>query len=166
MKLIWGILLVVATAALQVSFFGSLRPLGVVPNLMVITVVFISLWGNASFSVSIAIVGGVLLDMASGSDFGLRTAFFVVTSLGIIAGRQLGLQIDSWLSALALVALATLLYDMASFATLKTGISPLVISRISSNVGITTFLALVAFSARLLIQSQRSAVQKKLRDAQ
>ncbi|HUC20301.1 MAG TPA: hypothetical protein VMR98_02285, partial [Candidatus Polarisedimenticolaceae bacterium] len=95
-------LLIILVACLQVSMFGHMRPFGIMPNLMVIAVVLVSLWGTASFSLVTAIGGGLLLDMASGSDFGLRMAFFVVVSLAIIAGRQLGLQADSWISALAL----------------------------------------------------------------
>ncbi|HEX7259574.1 MAG TPA: hypothetical protein VF272_01430, partial [Candidatus Saccharimonadia bacterium] len=134
------------------------------PSVMVIAVVLISLWGTASFSLASAIGGGLLLDMASGSDFGLRMAFFVVISLAIVAGRQLGLQADSWFSALALVALATFLYNAVIVATLQAGVSGIILGRVGADMLITTTLALVVYGVRLLILANRPVLQKLTRD--
>ncbi len=164
MKFLGGALLIIITAGLQVSLFGSMRPFGVMPSLMVIVVVLISLWGTATSSLAAAIGGGLLLDMASGSDFGLRIAFFVVVSLAIIAGRQLGLQADSFISALALVALATLLYDAAVVATLKTGVSRVIAERAGVNVLMTSVMTIAVYGLRLLIQSKHPLLQKLARE--
>jgi rod shape-determining protein MreD len=165
MKFVWGTALIILTACLQVSLFGHMRPLGIMPNLMVIAVVALSLWGTASFCLAAAIGGGILLDIASGSDFGLRTAFFVVVSLGIIAGRQLGLQADSWISVLMLVVVATILYDAAVIATLRTAITPDILGRVGANVAVTGFIAMAVHGIKLLIQARRPTPRNLNRDA-
>jgi rod shape-determining protein MreD len=122
MKTGLGVIAVVAAAWFQVSFFGHVRPLGVMPNLMLVVVVLFGLWSNATPALVAAIGGGLLLDLASGSDFGLRMAFYLVMALGVVASRQLGVQADSLITAAIAVLIGCLLYNMVVLATL--GVSP------------------------------------------
>ncbi len=130
MKTVAGILAVVLAAWLQVSWFGHWRPLGVMPNVMLITVVAFAAWSNATTALAAAIGGGFLLDLASGSDFGLHIAFYAVVVLAIVAGKQLGVQGDSLVTMLLAVVLGTVVYDALILSTLGMPLSPVVFSRI------------------------------------
>lgn len=72
---------VIIAVFLQVSFFPALRPFGVVPNILLPIVVFVGLYGQASTALVVATVGGLAMDMASSSDFGLWTGTFVLAAL-------------------------------------------------------------------------------------
>jgi len=118
MKIALGTVAVVLAAWLQVSFFGHVRPLGVMPNLMLVVVVLFGLWSNATPALVVAIGGGLLLDLASGSDFGLRMAFYLVMALGLVAARQLGVQANSLVTAIIAVVIGCLLYNLVVLAAL------------------------------------------------
>jgi rod shape-determining protein MreD len=121
---------VVLAAWLQVSWFGHVRPLGVMPNVLLVVIALFGLWSNATPALAAALGGGLLLDLASGSDFGLRMAFYVVMVLAIIAGKQIGLHADSLVTALLVVLVGTLLYDLVVLATLGAPINATVIGLI------------------------------------
>ncbi|HUC86917.1 MAG TPA: rod shape-determining protein MreD [Candidatus Saccharimonadales bacterium] len=147
MKILAGIVAVMVAAWLQVSWFGHVRPLGVMPNLMLVVIVLFGLWSNATPALAAALGGGFLLDLASGSDFGLRMAFFSVVVLAIIAGRQTGLHADSFITALLVVMAGTVLYNLVVLATLGAPIQAIELSRIGrelvDNLVILGFLVLV-----------------------
>ncbi len=98
---------------LEVAWFGHIRPFGIIPNLAVIIVALTALWSQATPTLVAAITAGLLLDSASGTDFGLRTAFLAALAVCTIAARQLGLHADSLVAALGIVAIATILFDLA-----------------------------------------------------
>lgn len=107
-----------AAALLEVAFLGHLRPLGVMPNLVVIAVTLAALWSQASPTLVAALAAGLVLDSASGVDFGLRTAFLAALAVSAIAARQLGLHADSLVAAAGIVAVATVLFNLAVIAGL------------------------------------------------
>jgi rod shape-determining protein MreD len=127
-------LVVVFGAWLQVSWFGHVRPLGVMPNVVLVVVVLFGLWSDATAALAAAIGGGFLLDLASGSDFGLRMAFYVVVVLALVAGKQIGLHADSLVTPLLAVIIGTIIYNLAVLATLGAPISGVVISRVGAEL--------------------------------
>ena len=128
-------LAVVLGAWLQVSWFGHIRPLGVMPNLMLVIVVLFGLWSDATAALAAAIGGGFLLDLASGSDFGLRMAFYVVVVLALVAGKQLGLHADSLATPVLAVILGTVIYNLAVLATLGTlPLNGVVVGRVAAEL--------------------------------
>jgi cell shape-determining protein MreD len=107
-----------AVVSLQTAFFGYVRPFGVMPNLLLVVVLMQGLFGSASGAVAMGIGGGLLLDIASGSDFGLRTAFYASLTLAVIVIRQLGLHLDAlWVTALVAIV-ATIGFDIAILFTI------------------------------------------------
>ena len=94
---------------LQLGFVPAMRPLGVVPDLALVMVVLVGLMGTASRALVVAVVAGLLLDLSSGSDFGLRTAVLVLAALvtGII--HRAGLETFGILVPATVVAVVTLL---------------------------------------------------------
>jgi hypothetical protein len=126
------VIAIIAAAWIQVAAFGHVRPLGVVPNVMMIVVALFALWGNATTALVAAVGGGLLLDLAAGGGpFGLRMGFLVVLVLAIVAFRQRGMQSDSVVTGLAVVAIATVVFNIAILATIPHGINAVVVSRIA-----------------------------------
>ncbi len=118
MNKLWIAILILATIWLQVNFLGALRPFGVVPNVMLITVALVALTATASEAIMAAIVGGCILDSLSGADFGLRTAFYSLVALGVISGVRGGVDFEKLPQMLGLVTLATVSYNLAVLANL------------------------------------------------
>jgi rod shape-determining protein MreD len=135
-----GAALVAAAAWLQVSWFGHVRPLGIIPNCMLLVVIVYALWSDATPALAAAIGGGLLLDLASGSDFGLRMAFFVVTALTLVAGRQLGLHATSFVTGIVATIVGTLLYNLVVLATIRASIGAVVISRVGRELVVNLIL--------------------------
>ena len=155
MKIILGGVVVVLSVCLQLSWFGHIRPFGVMPNLVLITVVVFSLWANASSGLAAALVSGLLLDMSSGSDFGLRIAFFMVVVLAIVAGRQLGLQSESLPAVVVIMATSSLLYDLAVLATLRAPISSDSLIPVAVSAGMAVVIAIGVMLMRAVVESRR-----------
>ncbi len=112
MKTLRLILITLGAVWLQVSFLGALRPFGIIPNLFLVTVlVAATILPRASDVMAMAVMGGFLLDTVSGSDFGLRTAFFCVLALAIVMLRRTGTEFGQIGMRLATVVSATALYN-------------------------------------------------------
>lgn len=162
MRWLGGILIVLVAAWVQISWFGQLRPLGVIPNVMIVTIVLFSLWANATSCMAAALGGGLLLDMASGADFGLRTAFFMVLALAVVAGRQLGMHAEAFITAVGVVAVATILYNIAVLTTFSASFSAIIPLRIGAELIDVTVLTAVIYLVRLLINDRRPSKQTSL----
>lgn len=145
LRVVGGVLIVAATAWLQIAWFGHVRPLGVIPNCMLLIVILLALLSDATPALAAAIGGGLLLDLASGSDFGLNMAFYVVTALAIIAGRQLGLHATSAITGLAAAILGTILYNLVILATIKAPLSGVVLSRIGRELILNVLVLLLLY---------------------
>ncbi len=165
MKVFLTVVLVFFVAAVQVTVFGQWRPFGVMPNLMLILVICLSLWGSASIALAGTILGGLTLDLASGADFGLRTAFYTVVALAVIAARQLGLHSDSMLSAVVLVMLSTLLFDLAVLSTVpKVKIDwSYVVSKTAWQIAVNSSIMLMVFGGRVLLTDRRTRINAELK---
>ncbi len=110
----WPLVLICFT--LQVSFLAALRPFGVVPNLILVALLAVGAWQRASVSVAQAVVVGLLTDLVSGADFGLRTAFFTLAALSLVALRQFGFELERLSLTLTWLVIATLLFNTSILA--------------------------------------------------
>lgn len=101
-----AVLVVVLAVAviLQLSFLPALRPFGVVPNILLPIIVCIGLYGRASTAVLAAVLCGLCMDMASGTDFGVWTGTFVLAALACGFVHRAGVELVSAVS-LVIVAL-------------------------------------------------------------
>lgn len=102
----------------QITYLAGWRPLGVVPNLALIVVTSLSLNASSSEALWVALGSGVVLDLASGTDFGLKTAVLVVVTLFISWLRRGGTNLDSWWLELILVAGGSVLAAVSVLAAL------------------------------------------------
>lgn len=119
MRVLRLVLLTVLGVWLEVSFLGAWRPFGIVPNLfLVIILIAAATLSKASDTLAMAVGGGILLDLVSGADFGLRTAFFSFLALLVIVVRRTGADFDHLSMKLAGVAGGTLLYSVTIIISL------------------------------------------------
>lgn len=109
----WGlVVLVVAGVVLQLSLLPALRPLGAVPSLMLVLVALVGLEGTASQALWVAVAGGLAMDFGSSADFGLWTGLLVVTALVTGLLHRAGVELESVMWSLVLVAGGTILVSV------------------------------------------------------
>jgi rod shape-determining protein MreD len=165
MSMLIRIMIVLIAVGLQVTLFGHWRPLGVMPDLLLLVVILAAMVDEATPSLAMAVGGGLLIDLASGSDFGLRTGFLAVTTLAVIAGRQFGLHAESVLTTLVITALATLLLNLAIVGSIHAErvdwgyVGSLTVRQTLLNLLIMG----MALSVRGLIRDRRARVASELR---
>ena len=116
-------IIVVVCLLLQMSFLPALRPFGSVPDLALVAIVLMGTVSTVSQALIYAVAGGIILDLASGADFGLRTALFVLAALATGLARRAGLTLGGPLVALALVAMGTLIQTLIILADQATHVS-------------------------------------------
>lgn len=92
---------------MQLSLLPALRPFGVVPNLVLVAVTLIGLEGTASMALTTAVAGGVVLDLASGANFGLWTAILVLAALAAGLVHRAGIELGGPTVAVVIVATLT-----------------------------------------------------------
>lgn len=135
----------ILTVALQVYFLGSWRPLGVVPNLLLIVVIYVGLIRTATETLAAALVGGLLLDLTSGADFGLRMSFYALSALLILVAKQAGFDFDNLGLIVLGVAAGTVLFNLAILGSVINNSSiswPLVARLVGVEILINIALAL------------------------
>ena len=97
---------------LQLSLLPALRPLGVVPGLMLVLVALLGLEGTATQALWTAVAGGLAMDFGSSADFGLWTGLLVVTALVTGLLHRAGVELESVMWSLVLVAGGTMLVSV------------------------------------------------------
>jgi rod shape-determining protein MreD len=117
------ILLVILAVILQVSFLPGLRPFGVVPNLVLVVIVLVSLQVGTSESLMMAAASGLVLDLVSGTNFGLWTGVLMLTVLVVGLMRRAGIELDALVVATILVAAATVVIAGVIWLTSVTKVS-------------------------------------------
>jgi rod shape-determining protein MreD len=112
------VITLITVTLLQVSFLAAWRPLGVVPNLVLVTFIWLSFSLSVQTLLITAAGTGLALDLLSGTDFGLRLVFMLTVVLAILVIRQLGADVESLSLGLAMVVAATIFYNLAILAGL------------------------------------------------
>lgn len=145
MRWLWVTFLTIMAALMQVSLMGALRIGGVVPNLVLILVVCLVAWGTASEALLVAVLGGLLLDIAGTGTFGLATSSLVFICLCLVALRQFGVDGQAWPLRLLMVALASLIWAVIHIVSIGVGsFASLTVWRIVvTEVAVNCVLALV-----------------------
>lgn len=110
--------LTLVAAILQVSLLGALRVGGIVPNLVLVLLVSLVIWGTASEALLSAVLAGLIMDVSGAGIFGLATSSMVVIALGLVAVRQLGIDGRAWPTRIGLVVAATAVWWLIHVAAL------------------------------------------------
>ncbi len=147
MKGVIRILLVLLAVWLQVSFFGAFRIFDVLPNVLLVLIIYAGLICRVSDAVLMALVGGILLDLSSGVDFGLRMGFYILLGLLIAVLKQAGTDFENTAMVLAATLAGTVLYDVAALSGLILHAAPIpwgiVTTRIGVEIVVNCALALI-----------------------
>ncbi len=113
MKLYGLILVALLSLVLQLSFLPALRPFGVVPNIVLIVIAAAALTGPLVTAMILGLGCGILLDLVSGSDFGLQTGLL---ALGVVlagyvsrSGLQLGIRVQLLIVVLAVTTISAII---------------------------------------------------------
>lgn len=148
------ILITLVAAWLQLYFLGNMRPLGVLPNLLLVVIIYAGLLRDATETLAIALGAGLILDLASGSDFGLRMAFYAVLALIVMVLRQMGADFENLGLVLATTAAGAILYNLAVLAGLAVqhGSVPLALALGSIGRELLLDLLLVVLLRPLLVK--------------
>jgi rod shape-determining protein MreD len=123
MKRILLALLVAICVVLQVSLLPALRPLGVVPDLVLVLVVLIGMEGTASTALAAAVAAGLALDLVSGANFGLWTGLLVLAALTTGLIHRAGIELAGPTVAVVIVTAGTLLSTLVVLLGLVSSVS-------------------------------------------
>lgn len=146
MKRVGLVVLAIASILMQISLLPALRPFGVVPNLALVMVTLIGLEGTASTALMAAVAGGVVLDMASGANFGLWTAVLVLAALAAGLVHRAGIELGGPTVAVVIVAIGTvvettvIVLGVAGSATLQPGV---IVSRLMAELALNLVLTIM-----------------------
>lgn len=100
-----GFFVVALAILLQVNLLPALQPFGVVPNLALVAVVLVAVYLAISEALLAGAVGGLVLDLASGANFGLWTGVLILMCLVVGVVHRAGIELDrAWVAAALVVA--------------------------------------------------------------
>lgn len=102
-------LLMGVAVVLQISLLPALRLFDVVPNVALVMMVLCSVWIATSESLSVAVVAGAVLDIASGVNFGLWMGVMMTVSLAAGLTHRAGIELDQPFTPIAFVLAGTTL---------------------------------------------------------
>lgn len=119
---------------LSTSFLAGLRPLGIVPNLMLIVIIICVLHFPASWVTALALVFGLMMDLSSGSDFGLRMGFYSMYAMSVIILGRLGADYANWGIVVVTLAGGTILFNAAILGGMALRGAPMDFATIGSRI--------------------------------
>lgn len=99
---------------LHSNFFSWFKIFGVMPNLFVIFILFISLYSNKVTGITYGITIGLLLDLFIGKKVGISAIMFgVVSVIGVIFDRNFSKE--NRFTLIVMVIVATLAFEIGSY---------------------------------------------------
>jgi rod shape-determining protein MreD len=155
--------LLVTCVWIQGYLFSLWRPLGVVPNVLLLVVLLAGLARTGTETVAMAVAGGLLLDFISGADFGLRMAFYSALALTVLASRRAGADYENFWVLMSVTVIGSIVYNLGVLVGLSDGLVDqpwgLILSTITKEVAINLLMMLVLRSALIkLFKARRLAV--------
>lgn len=99
---------------LQANIFPSITIAGVVPNLFIIFILFIGLYGNSFLAIMFGVLCGLWIDSIYGNCLGITSA--CLTIVGFIASWFDSLwSKDEKISIIIMVIVSTIIFEMTSY---------------------------------------------------
>jgi len=141
---VWVLALV--AAILQATFLAGWQPWGVVPDLLFIVLIRTSNMASLWATLVAALVGGLVLDLAAGGQFGLEVTFAVVLVLALAWLRRSGVVMGFALE-LAAVAVSGGLFGLLQIVVANGGWVALgaLAGRLASTVVLDVVLAAILY---------------------
>jgi rod shape-determining protein MreD len=132
---------------LQMSLLPALRPLGVVPNLVLVMVVLISLNVGTSEVLLGAILSGFVIDLANGTNFGLWMGILMLVALVVGIMQRSGLELAGVVAASVLVAAGTLVMTSVIWLSLFASVANLAPLNLARSLAVELVLNLILMMA-------------------
>ena len=127
----------------QSNFFTWFNIAGVLPNVFVIFILFISLYADLKIGLPFGILSGLFLDIVLGRTLGISAIMFgIVSIIGSICDKNFSK--DSKITIILMVMVATIVYEIGSYI--------LAIAELSINI------ELIDFIIKLLIEVFYNAI--------
>lgn len=104
---------VLVAAVLQVATLPAWRPLGVIPNLLLVILLLCAIYRPATQALGLTVVVALLVDLASATTFGLRLSFFTLMVLIVVALMRLGADFERLDLLLLAVVVGTIGFNLA-----------------------------------------------------
>lgn len=99
---------------LQANIFPLITIAGIVPNLFIMFILFIGLYGNAFLAIFFGILSGLWIDSIYGTSLGITSA--CLTIVGFIASWFDSLwSKDEKISIIIMVVVSTIIFEMTSY---------------------------------------------------
>lgn len=99
---------------LQINFFNWFTIKGISPNLFVILVLFLGLFGGKRVGVPIGILFGIILDLFASKKIGISA--IMLGSVGILAGiLDKNFSKDSRMTIILITIFATIIYETGTY---------------------------------------------------
>lgn len=115
-KILVTIVIVIISFLLQTTLFQNLRVAGVLPNLMLLVVVFISFLNGVYYGMTVGISVGILIDFLYGSLIGINMLAFLL--IGYFSGMLNRLyRRGNYLIPLGLVVISEFVYTIVTYLT-------------------------------------------------
>ncbi len=116
-KFLLGVLMYVVFIILyffQADFFNWFTIAGISPNIFIIFILFLGLFTNSLFSIVIALLAGITLDLVIGRTLGVTAFMFCLIS--IIAGYfDKNFSKESKLTIIIMVICMTIIYELVNY---------------------------------------------------
>lgn len=120
MRTIFSLFLIVLSFLLQSSLLGYLRIQGVIPNLLLVVFVLIIMAGEYRQIFSVALVGGLLMDIFSSFPFGTFILIFVMLGFVFLRAKYYLFAKANFIIFSLMVFLATIFYYLLAVAMAET----------------------------------------------
>ncbi len=99
---------------LQINFFSWFRISGVMPNIFVILVLFIALFGGTILGTTYGIAFGILIDLFIGKKVGITA--IMLGSIGLLGGQfDKNFSKDSRITTMVMVIASTIIYEVGIY---------------------------------------------------
>lgn len=148
MRNLTRIVLMLAAVFAQIATTGMGKQLGAGPNYLLVYLVVASLFFDFSSLIWLALGGGFILDLYSGSDFGINMAFYVLLVIAIKAVLSLSESPARNSYVIIVVIFGTIFYSILMSLSLINIIgqsfSPLIFKQLGLELLYNTLLAFLA----------------------
>lgn len=109
------ILTAILIYVLQANFFSWFYIAGVMPNLFIIFILFIGLFGNRTMGTIYGLVVGLLLDLVIGTTVGINSVGLgLIGFLAVVFDKNFSK--DSRMTIMIMVVVATAIFEVSSYA--------------------------------------------------
>ena len=100
---------------LQANFFQMFTIAGIMPNLFVIFILFVGLYGNSALGISFGVIGGIIIDLIYSKNIGITAIMLcIIGYLGAYFDRNFSKE--NKITIIVMVGIATIIFESGYYA--------------------------------------------------